>query len=173
MNREVCDPFTVYQEDWTWLEKHPLVDPEKDYSRRLKTEWDESFFNHIWNHLPTGMITLDWMKDWCRTHLRNRLVVGSFRYGKLIDEKFMNYDYEVSCWQREIFGWESETIEPFLDLFNFQYLGWRKATALGEKTSSEWIKRCVATLQKIDLVKNVYKWPIGSTDDGIHAKEES
>lgn len=159
--RESTDPYMLYIEDWSFLKPATT----KSYEELIESEWDEEFFSSVWNSLPTGLVHLEWMKEWCRNHLRNRMVMGSMRYGTLASKNYMDYDYSLSIPMREFYAYQTETLEPFLDMYNLQYLAYLQENG----NRDHWIKECGKTLAKIDMAKNVFSWPLGSVDDGIHA----
>ncbi len=154
------DPSKVFQEDWSWLEKNELG----SYEQLLESEWDEFWFQKMLEKCPSMQRDLT-QQETVRNWLRNRMVMGAFRYGPLIKKSYLLYDLKASIFIRESLARETQTIEPLLDALNISYLQSLKSD------HEIWIKVGQDLLTRIDFAMTL-NWPLGATDDGIHSEKE-
>ena len=160
------DPFTIYQEDWSFLDvanfkRLTFEEQTKEYEKMCNEEFDEQFFDRVWDSRMAGS---DKSKQYIKKLCRNRMVLGSMRYSKLSERGYMGYDLVASINLRMNLGYSTETLEPFIDSYNMAYLQWLK-----DNRSKKAVKACESILMTCEYAHSIMNWPLGHVDDGMHA----
>lgn len=147
------------REDWSWLEKTEVP----SYERLLESEWDEVFWQLC---LRSFNFPEDFRKF--KEYARNRMIMGSMRYGTLASKNFLDYNHQGNFIKRMELGDSAGNLECFVDAYNIAYLQYLC------KGGDHAIANARYAMSSYDLRRNNPRWSFDAQDDGEHCvkKEE-